>query len=97
MEKLKVNTVEEAIHDFREGKFVIVVDDEDRENEGDLICAAEKITPEMVNFMLKYARGVLCAPVTISRSIELDPAVPGRNTYDDKRTGSVHNLLHVSQ
>ena len=71
MEKLKVNTVEEAIHDFREGKFVIVVDDEDRENEGDLICAAEKITPEMVNFMLKYARGVLCAPVTISRSIEL--------------------------
>ena len=72
MEKLKVNTVEESIHDFREGKFVIVVDDEDRENEGDLICAAEKITPEMVNFMLKYARGVLCAPVTISRSIELD-------------------------
>ena len=72
MEKLKVNTVEEAIHDFREGKFVIVVDDEDRENEGALICAAEKITPEMVNFMLKYARGVLCAPVTISRSIELD-------------------------
>ena len=72
MEKLKVNTVEEAIHDFREGKFVIVVDDEDRENAGDLICAAEKITPEMVNFMLKYARGVLCAPVTISRSIELD-------------------------
>ena len=72
MEKLKVNTVEEAIHDFREGKFVIVVDDEDREYEGDLICAAEKITPEMVNFMLKYARGVLCAPVTISRSIELD-------------------------
>ena len=72
MEKLKVNTVEEAIHDFREGKVVIVVDDEDRENEGDLICAAEKITPEMVNFMLKYARGVLCAPVTISRSIELD-------------------------
>lgn len=72
MEKLKVNTIEEAIHDFREGKFVIVVDDEDRENEGDLICAAEKITPEMVNFMLKYARGVLCAPVTISRSIELD-------------------------
>ena len=72
MEKLKVNTVEEAIHHFREGNFVIVVDDEDRENEGDLICAAEKITPEMVNFMLKYARGVLCAPVTISRSIELD-------------------------
>ncbi len=60
--------------DFREGKFVIVVDDEDRENEGDLICAAEKITPEMVNFMLKNARGVLCAPITISRSEELQLA-----------------------
>ena len=72
MEQFKLNTIEEAIDDFRQGKFVIVVDDEDRENEGDLICAAEKITPEMVNFMLKYARGVLCAPITISRSVELD-------------------------
>ena len=72
MDYFKLNNIEEAIDDFREGKFVIVVDDEDRENEGDLICAAEKITPEMVNFMLKYARGVLCAPITISRSIELD-------------------------
>ena len=72
MEQLKLNTIEEALADFREGKFVIVVDDEDRENEGDLICAAEKITPEMVNFMLKNARGVLCAPVTISRAAELE-------------------------
>jgi 3,4-dihydroxy 2-butanone 4-phosphate synthase/GTP cyclohydrolase II len=72
MEQLKLNTIEEALDDFREGKFVIVVDDEDRENEGDLICAAEKITPEMVNFMLKNARGVLCAPVTISRAQELE-------------------------
>ena len=72
MDNFKLNTIEEAIGDFREGKFVIVVDDEDRENEGDLICAAEKITPERVNFMLKYARGVLCAPITISRSEELD-------------------------
>ena len=72
MENFKLNTIEEALDDFRQGKFVIVVDDEDRENEGDLICAAEKITPEMVNFMLKNARGLLCAPVTISRSIELD-------------------------
>jgi 3,4-dihydroxy 2-butanone 4-phosphate synthase/GTP cyclohydrolase II len=64
--------IEAAIEDFRQGKFVIVVDDEDRENEGDLICAAEKITPEMVNFMLKNARGVLCAPVTLSRCRELD-------------------------
>lgn len=72
MEKLKINTVEEALEDFKEGKFVIVVDDEDRENEGDLIIAAEKITAEKVNFMLKYARGVLCAPITLSRCDELD-------------------------
>ena len=72
MENFKLNTIEEAIDEFRQGRFVIVVDDEDRENEGDLICAAEKITPEMVNFMLKYARGVLCAPITISRSEELE-------------------------
>lgn len=64
--------IEAAIKDFAEGKFVIVVDDEDRENEGDLIVAAEKITPEKVNFMLKNARGVLCAPITISRCEELD-------------------------
>jgi 3,4-dihydroxy 2-butanone 4-phosphate synthase/GTP cyclohydrolase II len=72
MEQMKLNTIDEALDDFREGKFVIVVDDEDRENEGDLICAAEKITPEMVNFMLKNARCVLCAPVTISRAQELE-------------------------
>ena len=72
MENFKLNKIEEALEDFREGKFVIVVDDEDRENEGDLICAAEKITPEMVNFMLKNARGLLCAPITNSRSQELD-------------------------
>ena len=72
MEQLKLNTIEETLDDFRDGKFVIVVDDEDRENEGDLICAAEKITPEMVNFMLKNARGVLCAPLTISRAAELE-------------------------
>ena len=72
MDTIKLNTIEEALVDFQEGKFVIVVDDEDRENEGDLICAAEKITPEMVNFMLKNARGVLCAPVTLSRCRELD-------------------------
>ena len=72
MENFKLNTIEEAVADFKEGRFVIVVDDEDRENEGDLICAAEMITPEMVNFMLKYARGLLCAPTTISRCQELD-------------------------
>jgi len=81
MENLKINTVEEALADFKEGKFVIVVDDEDRENEGDLIIAAEKITAEKVNFMLKYARGVLCAPITLSRCDELDlPRQVSENT-----------------
>ncbi len=64
---IKLDSIEEALEDFRNGKFVVVVDDEDRENEGDLIIAAEKITPEDVNFMLKNARGVLCAPVTMVR------------------------------
>lgn len=72
MDKIKLDSIEEAIADFREGKFVVVVDDEDRENEGDLIVAAQTITPEQVNFMLKYARGVLCAPITISRCKELE-------------------------
>ena len=72
MAEMKISSIEEALEDFRQGRFVIVVDDEDRENEGDLIIAAEKITPEDVNFMLKYARGVLCAPITRKRSEELD-------------------------
>lgn len=72
MDKIKLDTIEAALEDFRRGEFVIVVDDEDRENEGDLIIAAELITPEKVNFMLKHARGVLCAPITLSRCQELD-------------------------
>ncbi len=72
MKEFKLNTIEEAIEDFREGKFLIVVDDEDRENEGDFIIAAEKITPEKVNFMMTYGRGVLCAPITEERCEELE-------------------------
>lgn len=71
MQPIKLDSIEEALADFKEGKFVIVVDDEDRENEGDLIVAAEKITPDQVNFMLKNARGVLCVPITMSRCREL--------------------------
>jgi 3,4-dihydroxy 2-butanone 4-phosphate synthase/GTP cyclohydrolase II len=67
-----LNTIEEAIADFREGKFLIVVDDEDRENEGDFIIAAEKVTPEKINFMMTYGRGVLCAPITEERCEELE-------------------------
>ncbi len=71
MEDFRFSTIEDAISDFKEGKFVIVVDDEDRENEGDFITSAELITPEKVNFMLTEGRGVLCAPITISRCEEL--------------------------
>ena len=68
----KLNSIEEAIEDFRAGKFVIVVDDEDRENEGDFITAAELITPEKVNFMMRYGRGVLCTPITEDRAAQLE-------------------------
>lgn len=67
-----VNTIEEALLDIKEGKFVIVVDDEDRENEGDFVCAAEKMTPEMINFMITHGRGLVCAPITEERCNELD-------------------------
>lgn len=66
------NTIDEALEDFKKGEFLIVIDDYDRENEGDFIIAAEKITPEKVNFMLKYGRGVLCAPITNKRCEELE-------------------------
>ena len=72
MEEIRLNTIDEAIADFKEGNFVIVVDDEDRENEGDFIIAAEKITPEKVNFMMTHGRGVLCAPITEERCAELE-------------------------
>lgn len=70
-EGMTLNTIEEAVEDFKNGEFVIVVDDEDRENEGDLIIAAEKITAEKVNFMLIHARGVLCAPSQLNAAKNL--------------------------
>jgi 3,4-dihydroxy 2-butanone 4-phosphate synthase / GTP cyclohydrolase II len=71
------NTIEETIHDLREGKVIIVVDDEDRENEGDFICSAEKTTPEMINFMVTHGRGMLCVPITNKRAkeLQLEPMV----------------------
>src|SRR5574344_673271 len=66
------NTIEEAIEDFKAGNFLIAVDDEDRENEGDFIIAAEKVTPEKVNFMMSHGRGVLCAPLSSDRCRDLD-------------------------
>jgi 3,4-dihydroxy 2-butanone 4-phosphate synthase/GTP cyclohydrolase II len=91
----QLNTIEEAIEDFREGKFLIVVDDEDRENEGDFIIAAEKATPEKINFMMTYGRGVLCAPITEERCGELELEMQvSRNTsiYDTPFTITVDRL-----
>jgi len=70
--KIQLNTIEEAIEDIRQGKLIIVVDDEDRENEGDFIAAAEAVTPEMINFMATQGRGLICAPLTEARCDELD-------------------------
>jgi len=72
MNSIKLNTIDEAVEDLRNGKLIIVVDDEDRENEGDFIAAAEKITPEMVNFMVTEGRGLICVPITEERCEELD-------------------------
>jgi GTP cyclohydrolase II/3,4-dihydroxy-2-butanone 4-phosphate synthase len=81
MSDIKLNTVEEAIEEIKKGNIVVVVDDEDRENEGDLIMAAEAITPEKVNFMETYAKGLLCAPITAERCEELDlPMMVTNNT-----------------
>lgn len=78
---ISLNTIESALEDIRAGKVVIVVDDEDRENEGDFICAADKVTPEIINFMATHGRGLICAPITEQRARELDlyPMV-GTNT-----------------
>ena len=70
--KIQLNTIEEAIADIKQGKVIIVVDDENRENEGDFIAAAETVTPEMINFMAKHGRGLICAPLTEERCKELD-------------------------
>jgi len=70
-QEIKLNTIEEAIEDIKQGKIIIVVDDEDRENEGDFIAAAEKVTPEMINFMTQHGRGLLCAPLLEKRCKEL--------------------------
>jgi 3,4-dihydroxy 2-butanone 4-phosphate synthase/GTP cyclohydrolase II len=80
-EKYSVNTIEEAIEDIRAGKVIIVVDDEDRENEGDFICAAEVVTPEIINFMATYGRGLICAPIDEIRADALDlPMMVTSNT-----------------
>jgi 3,4-dihydroxy 2-butanone 4-phosphate synthase / GTP cyclohydrolase II len=84
--KIQLNTIEEAIEDIRQGKIIIVVDDEDRENEGDFLAAAEKITPEMVNFMATHGRGLICAPLTESRCKELELRPMVSNNTDHMET-----------
>jgi 3,4-dihydroxy 2-butanone 4-phosphate synthase/GTP cyclohydrolase II len=84
--KIQLNTIEEAIEDIRQGKVIIVVDDEDRENEGDFLAAADKVTPEMINFMATHGRGLICAPLTESRCKELGLHVMVTNNTDPMET-----------
>ena len=86
LNKIHLNTIEEAIEDIRQGKIIIVVDDEDRENEGDFLAAAEKVTPEMINFMATHGRGLICAPLTESRCKELGLHVMVTNNTDPMET-----------
>ena len=79
---IQLNTIEEAIEDIRQGKVIIVVDDEDRENEGDFLAAAEKVTPEMINFMATHGRGLICAPLTERRCHELELHSMVKNNTD---------------
>lgn len=85
-DKIKLNTIEEAIEDIRNGKIIIVVDDADRENEGDFLCAAEKTTPEMINFMATNGRGLICVPLTENRCKELDLKTMVTNNTDHLET-----------
>lgn len=86
LNKIQLNTIEEAIEDIRQGKVIIVVDDEDRENEGDFLAAADKVTPEMINFMATYGRGLICAPLTESRCKELGLHAMVSNNTDHMET-----------
>ncbi|CAM4264292.1 3,4-dihydroxy-2-butanone-4-phosphate synthase [Flavobacterium terrigena] len=84
--KIQLNTIEEAIEDIRQGKMIIVVDDEDRENEGDFLAAADKVTPEMINFMATHGKGLICVPLTESRCKELELHSMVTNNTDNMET-----------
>lgn len=86
MSKKFINTIEEAIKDIKQGKMIIVVDDEGRENEGDLVMGAEKVTPEAINFMATYGRGLICVPITEERAIALDLPLMVRDNSDNMGT-----------
>src|SRR5207249_8613621 len=90
-------TVEEAVEEIRQGRMIVLIDDEDRENEGDLAMAAEKITPEVINFMAKYGRGLICMPLTEDRCDELHlPLMSPVNTSAQDRKSTRLNSSHVS-
>jgi 3,4-dihydroxy 2-butanone 4-phosphate synthase / GTP cyclohydrolase II len=96
-DKIKLDTIEEAIEDIKNGKVIVVVDDEDRENEGDFVCAAESVTPEIINFMATHGRGLICAPLNEDRCVELGlELMVGKNTaaFETPFTVSVDLIGH---
>ena len=97
MKSIKIDSIESALEDIRNGKVIVVVDDEDRENEGDFVCAAESVTPEIINFMATHGRGLICAPLVEDRCEELKlDLMVGRNTavYETPFTVSVDLIGH---
>jgi 3,4-dihydroxy 2-butanone 4-phosphate synthase/GTP cyclohydrolase II len=89
---IQLNTITEAIEDIKNGKVIIVVDDENRENEGDFVAAAEAVTPEMINFMATHGRGLICAPITEKRSKELQLGMMVHNNTDPMETAFTVSL-----
>lgn len=95
MSKKFINTIEEAIKDIKQGKMIIITDDEDRENEGDLVIGAEKVTPEVINFMASYGRGLICAPITEERAVELDLPLMVRDNSDNMGTAFTLSVDYI--
>lgn len=93
---MKFNTIEEAIDDIRQGKMIVVVDDEDRENEGDLLMAAEKVTPGSINFMASYGKGMICAPLTEARAGELELGLMVERNTESMKTAFTVTVDHKS-
>ena len=93
---MKFDTIEAAVEDIRQGKMIVVVDDEDRENEGDLLMAAQKVTPESVNFMATYGRGMICAPITETRARELNLDLMVHENTEHMRTSFTVTVDHIS-
>ncbi len=90
------HTIEEAIYDLMQGEIIIVVDDEDRENEGDLVALAEKATPEVINFMITHGRGLVCVPITEERARELDLPLMVHHNTDQHGTAFTVSVDHIN-